>query len=233
MTQLLVSVRSAEEARLAIEGGAALIDVKEPHLGSLGAASPEVWRAVAETVDGTRRLSAALGELRDFLRIDASALASYHFAKLGLAGCADHPDWIDQWRTALRSLPPHVQPVAVAYADYATCAAPSPDEVLEVGHSLGCRALLIDTYDKSRGGLLGHLSVTTLDSLVGAARRRRLLTVLAGSLNRDDVPRLLPLAPDFLAVRGAVCATSRAGSIDGELVRSFAASLGGQRIHER
>ena len=39
--QLLVSVRSAEEARAALEGGAALIDVKEPSRGSLGSASVE------------------------------------------------------------------------------------------------------------------------------------------------------------------------------------------------
>ena len=37
-TQLLVSVRSPAEALAALEGGAALIDVKEPARGSLGRA---------------------------------------------------------------------------------------------------------------------------------------------------------------------------------------------------
>ena len=36
MTRLLVSVRSAEEAEIALAGGADVIDVKEPRRGALG-----------------------------------------------------------------------------------------------------------------------------------------------------------------------------------------------------
>ena len=36
MAKLLVSVRSADEAEVALEGGADIIDVKEPLHGSLG-----------------------------------------------------------------------------------------------------------------------------------------------------------------------------------------------------
>ena len=39
MTGLLVSVRSASEARVALAAGVDVIDVKEPNRGSLGAAS--------------------------------------------------------------------------------------------------------------------------------------------------------------------------------------------------
>ncbi|GIS63269.1 MAG: hypothetical protein CM1200mP2_54940 [Planctomycetaceae bacterium] len=37
---LLVSVRSGQEARAAIEGGCAVLDVKEPAHGPLGMAGP-------------------------------------------------------------------------------------------------------------------------------------------------------------------------------------------------
>ena len=45
MAGLLVSVRSADEARTALAGGATVIDVKEPERGPLGRADPATWRA--------------------------------------------------------------------------------------------------------------------------------------------------------------------------------------------
>ena len=44
-TELLVSVRSAAEAHLALQAGVQWIDAKEPARGSLGAASADVWQA--------------------------------------------------------------------------------------------------------------------------------------------------------------------------------------------
>ena len=77
MTRLLVSVRDASEALAALRGGAALIDVKEPRLGSLGAATPEVWREVRRVVPTEVPCSAALGELKDVTDFVAEALAFF------------------------------------------------------------------------------------------------------------------------------------------------------------
>ncbi len=52
MTRLLVSVRSAAEAEIALVGGAALIDVKEPARGALGMADFQVIRDVITAVAG-------------------------------------------------------------------------------------------------------------------------------------------------------------------------------------
>src|SRR5438128_1572682 len=60
---LLVSVRSAAEAEIAIGAGAALIDVKEPSRGPLGRADDTTIAAVVKQVAGRRPVSAALGEL--------------------------------------------------------------------------------------------------------------------------------------------------------------------------
>ena len=69
MTQLLVSVRNVDEAISAVEGGADIIDVKDPDRGSLGSAAPEVILAVAHAVSriyGAKPpLSLALGELQE------------------------------------------------------------------------------------------------------------------------------------------------------------------------
>jgi uncharacterized protein (UPF0264 family) len=63
--KLLVSVRSMEEAQAALEGGADLIDIKEPNRGPLGKARDSVIAAIVEVVAGRRPVSAAMGELCD------------------------------------------------------------------------------------------------------------------------------------------------------------------------
>ena len=55
MTKLLVSVRDAAEARLAVEAGVDLIDVKEPSAGPLGAAAAETLAEIAAAVAGPGR----------------------------------------------------------------------------------------------------------------------------------------------------------------------------------
>ena len=44
--QLLISVVGVAEVGAAVSGGADIVDVKNPHEGSLGAAAPHVVRAV-------------------------------------------------------------------------------------------------------------------------------------------------------------------------------------------
>lgn len=226
MTNLLVSVRGSVEASAALRGGAALIDVKEPLHGSLGAAAPEVWRQVREAVPQHVPCSAALGELTQITTNHAAqwrtSLAGYQFSKIGLAGCREMGDWQARWQTVLRELRPETQPVAVVYADWQSTGAPSPSEVLEAAQSNGCAALLIDTFDKARGPLTAHLSTSDINSILAAAKNASLTTVLAGSLTLDLARELSSLAPDYFAVRGAVCRGSRTGSVDEELVRVFA-----------
>ena len=225
-TGLLVSVRSAEEAQAALAGGANLIDVKEPAHGSLGAASPAVWREVAAAVAGAVPLSAASGELGDENRPDPGLLGpEYQFAKLGLAGCAKLADWPNRWAAALDCLPQTTARVAVAYADWRAAESPEPLAILEHARSLGCRALLVDTFDKSRGDLFCHLSARELQRLMAAAREAGLFVVLAGSLSTESLPQAIQLLHDLVAVRGAVCRDSRCGQVDAALVSELAARL--------
>jgi uncharacterized protein (UPF0264 family) len=227
MTRLLVSVRSAGEARDALAGGADLIDVKEPERGSLGRAEGRVWREVASVVAGRAPVSAALGELAEFDPSpgDFADWRAVQFAKLGLAGCAALADWPRRWADAIASFPSTVRPVAVSYADWRLIEAPPPEEVLAVGHATGCTAWLIDTADKRRGGLLDHVTLENLSAWIELARQGEMLTVLAGSLVLASIQTVLPLAPDYLAVRGAVCRDGRSGSLDAQRVRNIAAAM--------
>lgn len=229
MTQLLVSVRSAEEAHTALAAGVDLIDVKEPARGSLGAASPHVVAEVVRAVAGRVPVSAALGELiepagRGDARERAAALdAGVRFAKLGLAGCALLPDWPTRWAEALAALPAGVGSVAVVYADGRAANSPPPELVLVEARRLGCRGVLVDTFDKRGGGLFEHWPAPRLRRFVEEARRHGLLAVLAGSLDRDAVRWAVPLRPDYVAVRGAACRGLREGHLDAERTAELAA----------
>jgi uncharacterized protein (UPF0264 family) len=226
VTGLLVSVRSAAEAAVALRGGATLIDVKEPRHGSLGRASAEQWREVARSVAGRVPVSVACGELlEDMLAPSTAELTSVTYVKCGLAGCGVFQEWPCRWTAWLRQLPREIHPVAVAYADWQRAVAPPPEQVLHWAVRLGCRAMLWDTHTKDGSCLLDHVSLTALYELTNTARQQGLLVVLAGSLTLRNVPALLPLAPDYLAVRGAACGGNRQGVVRQHLVEQLVKAL--------
>ncbi|MEX2112583.1 MAG: (5-formylfuran-3-yl)methyl phosphate synthase [Pirellulales bacterium] len=225
MTQLIVSVRDVAEAAVALESGADLIDVKEPLRGPLGASDVETIDAIATLLDGRLPLSAALGELSAAATLPAAFAGRVRYAKIGLAGCDSMPDWRQRWQSAVMALPSGVAAVAVAYADWQSAGAPPPDIVLEHGIALGCRAALLDTFDKSRGPLFCHLSTDAVARFVRTARRQQLVSVVAGSLGLAEIAQALQLAPDFVAVRGAVCDIRRTGSLDAARVAHLASLI--------
>lgn len=226
MTKLLVSVRSAVEALAALEGGADLIDVKEPLRGPLGAADAKTITGVTRAVAGRAPVSAALGEL---LELPAGSLgdslAGVAYAKLGLAGCQRVADWPRRWAKALERFPSHVAPVAVIYADDDLASSPTGGEILHQARQLGCRAVLVDTFDKSHGGLLNHWKLADVADFIDDVRSAGLLAVLAGSLSLATIPRLLPMQPDYVAVRGAACGGDRTSELIAAKVRELSLLL--------
>jgi uncharacterized protein (UPF0264 family) len=222
VTGLLISVRDAAEAEIALAGGSDFVDVKEPLRGALGSADPRVWQGVLRIVGGRVPTSAALGELLDDSTYKCIAQCrGFTYAKLGLAGCGRMRDWRTRWRDAIVCLPAGVQPVAVIYADHENAISPTPDDILREAKAAGCAAILVDTFDKSRGGLLDYLTKSDITTIVEACRRDGLVCVLAGSLTSESIKQLLPLAPDFVGVRGAACAGSRTGRLDLGRVKSL------------
>ena len=213
-----MSVRSAEEARAALSGGAAVIDVKEPSRGPLGRAPAEVWRSVREAVPSMVPVSVALGELTDWIDTLAD-WTGVAYRKLGLAGAGG--DWPARW-AAIRDGSPGPPWVAVAYADWRIARAPTPHAVAEIALGVPeCVGLLVDTWDKSRPGGLD----ATWAPLIARVKAAGRLVALAGRLDIESVRRLRPLDPDLFAVRGAACSGGdRLGTVDetrvAELVRA-------------
>ncbi len=229
-SRLLVSVRSAEEAAVALEAGADLIDVKEPSNGPLGMAHHEVLAAVLAVVGGAVPVSAALGEWT------ANALNEVHwhlelpvqFLKWGLAGYGNSPGWGEDLLGLRRHIRAGPEVVLVAYADSEKAKAPPPAEVVKFARRFRYKAVLFDTFQKDGSTLLDSLPLPELTELVTSLKNSRIPVALGGSLKLDHLKQLKPLAPDWFAVRGAVCAGgTREGLLDPVRIRKWKAALAG------
>ena len=225
--RLLVSAASAADAAAAVEGGADLVDAKDPARGALGPVSPDDFGAIAARVAGRRPVTAALGEALDPFSLEASA-RSYatlgaSLVKVGFAG-------VGNLRLAQRLAAAAVRGarqghasarvVLVAYAD-APAAVVSPATLLEVASSVGAAGVLLDTADKSGPRLTELVSLAWLTDWVALAQRRSLLVCLAGRLRAEDLPLVRRCGADIAGVRGAACEGGRAGRIDAARVRGL------------
>lgn len=202
MTGWLASITGVEEARLVLAAGASLIDCKNPMAGALGALPADIVATVVREVAGRAPVSATVG---DFPDMDPAAVADavghmsetgVDYVKIGLfpspnrAGCL----------AALAAIAGRQPLVAVLFADR------EPDfGLIPRLAELGFAGVMLDTAGKNSGGLTSHLSPAALTEFVCRARREGLLTGLAGSLRLADIDRLLPLEPDYLGFRGALC----------------------------
>jgi uncharacterized protein (UPF0264 family) len=231
MTRLLVCVRSALEAETALRGGAALIDVKEPAHGSLGRASDDAIMDVVRVVAGRRPVSAAMGELVELSggrKPPETSLRGLtppaQYAKWGLAGAAS--SWSHTLHAAMRRMAeqmPRCRAVAVAYADWQRARAPKPEEVCSFAIENGTGAFLLDTWQKDGSTLLDWLSLRDIEHLQERCRTAGVPVALAGSLGPAEIRMLLPMRPDWIAVRGAVCQDRQRGAtVDEGKVRQLA-----------
>lgn len=215
MTQLLVSVRNADEAGLALDAGAGLIDVKEPSRGPLGMPDPSAVRGVVAVVGGRVAISIALGELLEISApVGPIVPAGVGYAKLGLSGCGDRRDWVERWEAVLETCPPGVRRVAVVYADWQASRCPAPEMIVAAASNCRCQTLLVDTFDKSKGRLLDLWPLDDLGRFVERVRSAGMAIVLAGSIDLPMVTSVLSLKPDWIAVRGAACRGGREGQLD-------------------
>lgn len=227
--EILISIRNKEEARLVSGYPIDHLDVKEPALGSLGAASSQVWRSVVTTFHRQIGISLALGELLDDPNV-AEVPPQAEAAKVGLAGCSGLSDWPARLASLYECLPESVSRVGVYYADRLDAGSPTFLEVLQVAESLKCETILIDTYGKSAGSVFEHASERELTDMRKSVQRAGCRFALAGSIEGKHLPMVSQVCPDILAVRGAVCDGQRAGEISEQGLAKFITSVRGTTL---
>ncbi|HVK18452.1 MAG TPA: (5-formylfuran-3-yl)methyl phosphate synthase [Fimbriiglobus sp.] len=227
-TGLLVSVRSAEEAATALDAGADLIDVKDPTKGPLGMAHHETVAAVIEAVGGEVPVSAALGEWSP----NVLTAAHWHlelpltYVKWGLAGYKGNAAWGEELLETRRQVPAGPEVVAVAYADWEKAGTVPPAEVARFAKRFRYRAFLLDTFSKDGKTLLDWMTPAEVAELVAGLKRGGVQVAVGGSLKLEQIKQLKNVAPDWFAVRGAICAGGkRDGVLDPVRVKKWKESV--------
>jgi (5-formylfuran-3-yl)methyl phosphate synthase len=224
MTLMLASVTGPEEAEIAVRYGADVVDLKEVGAG-FGAVSSAVVRATVAAVARRRPVSAVVGSAVDIERIVAigSELASAgpDYLKIGLPPEALRDDFI----AALALLARRTKLIGVVFADL--CAGRTADSaLLSAMARSGFAGVMLDTAGKTGVRLLDLMDVTALARFVDGARAHGLMAGLAGSLETPDIPRLLPLKPDVMGFRRALCAgNDRQAQIDAGAVAAVRALI--------
>ncbi|TIO05693.1 (5-formylfuran-3-yl)methyl phosphate synthase [Mesorhizobium sp.] len=215
MTRMLASVTGVDEAKIALSGGADIIDLKDPKAGALGAVSTQTLRRTISAIAGRAPVSAVCGDLPmepETIRAKAEEIAAtgVDYVKIGFFPSANAVACAE----ALEPLAARTKLIAVLFADLA------PDfELLPMLAKHRFHGAMVDTANKANGRLLDHLPPEQIPGFVDRAKSLGLMVGLSGSLEAPDIPRLLPFAPDFLGFRGALCGHSgRTGSISAEAV---------------
>jgi uncharacterized protein (UPF0264 family) len=230
--RLLVSVRSAAEARLAQAGGAGIIDAKEPDRGPLGQVDAAVLTEIRAAVVARSWISAALGDIATtdgIARAFAEVTVPVRFVKLGFRGVADAGTVEGLLRDAVRRAESHAgrpRIVAVAYGDHARAESLAPLAVCELARAEGAGGLLIDTCVKDGQSLFEFMESPALAAIGRALAADELEFALAGQLGADRVAMALDAGATIFGVRGAVCESNRrTGAVVEARVRELAESI--------
>jgi (5-formylfuran-3-yl)methyl phosphate synthase len=227
--RLLVSVADATDASAALEGGADLIDAKDPTVGALTAVSDEAFRAIHAAVGGARPVTAALGNASDEESIESVArtfgLAGARYVKIGFSGISSSARVGVLTKAAVRgarsATPGHCGVVAVAFADADRALAIAPFALVAEAARAGADGLLLDTADKSGPGLRALMDPAALVGFVSSVREAGLFVALAGQLTAGDLPFVRDAGADIAGVRGAACDGGRSGHVSAERVRAL------------
>ncbi len=207
----LASVTSSEEARLAVIGGASIIDCKDPSKGALGALTPSTIEAIIHAVGGRVPVSATIGDLpsEPGVMVKAAiaiAATGADIVKAGFFGDGNP-------RAAIAALGAadlgRAERVAVLMADRDL----DIDVIADLARA-GFVGVMLDTADKASGALPEILNERALTSFVEAAAAHGLASGLAGSLRTQHIANLVALRPDVIGFRGALCEGDRTEALN-------------------
>lgn len=222
---LLVSIRSAAEARLIEDLPIEVLDLKEPDRGPLAACDPEVWREAIDCVGFTGKWSVALGESAEAVRLARCVPENAAFAKAGPSGLLQPAELTSVWKTLRGLLPDATELVAVAYADHPLARSLSVEAILDLAIEEGLCTLLIDTFVKGQKNSLGWIGHDRLQAMVERAAENGVEVVLAGGLSLRDLPHLRGIRLSRIALRGAVCSGGREGIVQRDKVNEWLIAL--------
>jgi (5-formylfuran-3-yl)methyl phosphate synthase len=214
--RLLVSVTDAAEARVAVEAGVDIVDVKNPAEGSLGAPGPGVIEQVREVVPPERPVSAAIGDLPNLpgtaaLAARGAACSGAAYVKVGLWGTPTTDGAVAVLRAVREAVDDGATVIAASYADAERVPGGPlpPGALVAAARRAGVAGCLLDTAVKDGRGLFEWLSPEDLRALVADGHAAGLEMALAGGLRAADLSLVRATGADIAAVRAAACRGGR------------------------
>jgi uncharacterized protein (UPF0264 family) len=225
LMHLLISCASPLDAGAAVDGGADIVDAKDPAMGALGAVTFDTFRELAAAVAERRPLTAAMGDAGSPASVEADARMfarlGARLVKVGFAGIHDLSTVLTLARAAVDGAhDAGAGVVLVAYADHQHESVSSA-MLLDVASSAGAAGVLLDTADKRGPRLTELVSPAALAAWVERAHQRSLTVALAGRLRADDLPIVRQCGADVAGVRGAACTGGREGAVGVVRVRAL------------
>jgi len=229
MPKLLVSVKNVDEVYEAVEGGADIIDIKDPSDGSLGLPDLEVARDIVKIVKSlnNRSVSIALGDIEKYSKYlkylaFVGGILGIDYVKIGMAmKSLDEALYTAMGISDVLKSFSGTSVILVGYADFANIESIEPLKIVDIASKVNTKGVMIDTFEKKGLSTFEILPIKYLENFVKKAQDSNLLTAIAGSLKHNHVPLCLKLGFDVIGVRGAVCIGSRNSRISRELVKMF------------
>jgi uncharacterized protein (UPF0264 family) len=230
---ILFSPVSLEEARVAVEVGCDVVDIKNPKEGSLGAQLPPVIQEIVSDLKHSgAAFSATLGDLPfkpGTAGLAARGAASFglDYVKAGLHGVSTYEDALELTQAVVggvRTSNNTTKIVVSGYADYRRFGGLSYQDTVRAGRDGGAAVAMLDTAIKDGQSLFDAMSLAEIQEFTDMAREAKLIAALAGSLQPEHLEDLCSIGPDIIGVRGALCDNSdRSNGIDRERAKDFMA----------
>lgn len=219
MSGMLASVNSLEEALLVQQANVDIIDLKQPNAGALGGLDLQTVQEIVQAIKQSTAISATIGDLPMqpeliFSAVENMAATGVDYVKIGFFPEGNIVATLEKLAILTaqgRAL------IAVLFADI-----PVDFKLLMGLKNAGFKGVMLDTMDKNAGSLTQRMSLTQIQNFVLQAKDFNLLCGLAGSLRREDIALLLPLKPDYLGFRGALCQQhDRVGRLDAAAIQQI------------
>jgi hypothetical protein len=231
--KVLISPKDEFEATEAVNGGADIIDVKNPIEGSLGANFPWVIRRIRNLVPLSTAVSATIGDFPHLpgsasLAALGAAVSGANYIKVGLKGSKTRDDAIFLMQGVTRTVKEYdtqTKVVLAGYADFRRASTLDPFLLPDVARTAGCDVVMVDTFIKDGRGIFDFMDEAACKQFVEEGHTRNLDVALAGSIKLPEIPALKHIGADILGIRGAACSHGDrlAGTIQAESVRSLMA----------
>ena len=229
--QLLISPINHDEAVEAIEGGADIVDVKNPKEGSLGANFPWVIKDIRGLTPDDLLVSATLGDVpykpgTVSLAAMGALVSGADYIKVGLYGTKNYDEAVEVMTNvvkAVKDVNSDVIVVASGYADAHRVGAISPWDIPKVARDSGSDLAMIDTAVKDGKTLFDYFTIEDCENFVNEAHGYGLKVALAGSVKKDQLKPLYDVGTDVVGLRGAACVGGdrNTGHIDRSAVKEL------------